>query len=145
MSTPPRTRRIKLDGVAYERLEDIPEHVRARYPRVIKLLQIDRNDNGVPDMLEPGGEAMLAEYKRPAYKQEGDSVGTSASAADSLPQRTNTTTRNRYSSGRTPARAVQRHRLPVTIQRMPAGGHIKIVLMVIAAIAGIWLALHGSG
>ena len=46
--------RITVDGTTYASLDDMPPAVRAKYERVLGPLLVDRDGNGVPDVLESG-------------------------------------------------------------------------------------------
>ena len=47
--------RITINGVTYNRVEEMPPDVRKQYEQTLGRLMEDRNQNGVPDLFEQRG------------------------------------------------------------------------------------------
>jgi len=67
--------KIYFEGVVYDRADQMPADVRARYDKAVEMLP-DRDANGVPDLLEsdytPGGSQPVGGAEKPGLPEPGE-------------------------------------------------------------------------
>ena len=59
------SRRVTIEGKAYERVEDVPPEIRARYKVLFEMLALDADGDGVPDLLQDGPGYTVSESDVP--------------------------------------------------------------------------------